>query len=871
MRIRLFLVFFLLILPALFFVADVSASTVVPQASDKNSSPGQVLVLHSYHAGMVWTDNIMDGISSVFKTASPKTQLHIEYLDTKRNPDPEYLEQFDALLQHKLIAFSFDLILVSDNDALNFALRHREDIFAGIPIVFCGINNFDPSMLGGQGMITGIAEQPSYRETLEMALQLHPETREVVVVGRTDTLSERLISASIDVAARDMGADVHFDFWSDLPLEVLQHRLTGLAAGQLVLLGTTVRNQAGRVFTYTESCQLIREACPVPLYGVWDFFLGHGIVGGVLVNGFNQGQLAANLAVRILRGENPDSLQVDRTGANVPMFDYLELRRFGISESVLPAGSVIIHQPPVFYPINKRDFWIVISVLIVLLLLIQRLWLSNRRRKKAEMAYRESEERLRLALDGSQDGMWDWNVGTGQNLVDDRWCKMLGYTKAEIVEHIDQWKSLVHPLDLPVITRIHQECLDRKISHLAGEFRMRTKSGEWKWILGRGAVVEVDGTGKPLRLVGTHKDISQQKATEQNLERALEEAEAARDTIKAILCSIADALIFTDNQGRIMHMNPMAERLFNARFETVAGKDTELLEASPVFNSRLSAFLAGDEESSTDDLELYHPELKEVRTFQFRLFAVHTHEGERAGAVVILQDVTRSREMDRMKSEFVSTAAHELRTPLTVILGFAELLLMKLDFSQEQKEEFLQTIVLKAEGLSILVTELLDLSRMESGGMIALNRVPCSLDDILLPLVDQYRKIYPGYDFKTEMPSKKVELVVDPGKMDQVIENLLSNAVKYSPGGGQVDLKVDCDTDTCRVSVTDRGIGMSPSQVAKVFDKFYRVDFANTAIGGLGLGMAIVHNIIEAHGGTIRVDSALGKGTTVTFNLPLNG
>ncbi|OHB33674.1 MAG: hypothetical protein A2X84_03220 [Desulfuromonadaceae bacterium GWC2_58_13] len=224
--------------------------------------------------------------------------------------------------------------------------------------------------------------------------------------------------------------------------------------------------------------------------------------------------------------------------------------------------------------------------------------------------------------------------------------------------------------------------------------------------------------------------------------------------------------------------------------------------------------------------------------------------------------------MDRMKNEFISTAAHELRTPLSIILGFAELLLLERKFSEEQKKDFLQTIVQKAGGLNTLINELLDLNRMESGGIIALNPVRCSINDIVLPLVDQYQKIYPGHRFEIELPPEKFELTIDPVKVGQVLENLLSNAVKYSPNGDLVTLTVGFDSHVYQVTVADKGIGMTPQQVEKIFDKFYRADASNTAIGGFGLGMAIAKQIVEAHGGAIWVESRLGEGTRVSFTLP---
>lgn len=836
--------------------------------AEAGTAQPQILILHSYHAEMAWTRSIMDGISAIFARSGLNVELHAEYLDTKRNPDPAYLETFDALLQRKLTGSHFDLILTSDNDALNLALRHRGDLFAGIPIVFCGVNNFSPELLHGEKDITGIAEQPAYRKTLELALKLHPQSKKVVIINRSDTLSERLISAGIAAAAATLPPKVDFEFWSDLPAEEVEQRLAKLGKDELVLLGTTIRNQAGRVLDYIQSCRLVRGVATVPIYGCWDFFLGQGIVGGYLVSGAYQGELAAGLAVQILRGTDPAQLAVIRAEGNLPMFDFRELRRFRIASSALPKGSVIVHRPPTFYPIDKEDFWLIVGLIVGLMVLSLLLGMSNYHRKKAESALRESEERLRLALESSQDGLWDWNALSGRNLVDDRWCTMLGYRKEEIVEHIEQWQSLVHPDDRSGIARAQQECKDGKTSHFAQEFRMRTKSGTWKWILGRGAVVERDAGGQPLRLTGTHKDISGQKETEQALKDALHAAEDARDKINAILHSITDAMIVTDTAGRIVLINPPAEELFGARNAGVVGRDLDSLLPKEELHTSLAEVLAGTMECATVDLALRHPARQEERTFQARLFTVLNQAQERAGAVAILQDVTKSREMDRIKSEFISTAAHELRTPLTIILGFAELMLDR-EFPPEEEREFLQTIVNKAEGLSNLVNELLDLSRMESGGMIALQRTPCVMDDILLPLLEQYRTIYPSHQFTATFPEGTHEMSADSGKITQVLENLLSNAVKYSPGGGAIRMTAEMIDNFYQLTVSDKGIGMTPQQVERVFDKFYRADYANTAVGGLGLGMAIARNIIEAHGGTIRVESELGKGTNVTFTLPL--
>ncbi|TRO78680.1 ABC transporter substrate-binding protein [Desulfuromonas acetexigens] len=340
------------LVPRMLVGAFLFAATAVSSAAPLPQKEARVLVLHSYHAGQSWTESVMQGIREVFAPESPAIRLHAEYLDTKRNPDPAYLDAFDKLLRSKLAGLSFDLILVSDNDALDLALSYRDELYPHLPIVFCGINNFTPEMIADRAGITGVVEEPSYRETLELALRFHPRTREVIVVGRDDTLTERLILEDQAQALRALEGRVRADFWINLRAEELQARLPELQDGRIVMLATTLRNRAGRVLSYGESCRLVRAVCPVPLYGGWDFFLGKGIVGGRLVSGLRQGRLAAEMGLNILRGADPTTLPVvDTESNNAYMFDYLELRRFAIPESTLPDDALVINSPPPSIPL----------------------------------------------------------------------------------------------------------------------------------------------------------------------------------------------------------------------------------------------------------------------------------------------------------------------------------------------------------------------------------------------------------------------------------------------------------------------------------------------------------------------------------------
>jgi PAS domain S-box-containing protein len=226
------------------------------------------------------------------------------------------------------------------------------------------------------------------------------------------------------------------------------------------------------------------------------------------------------------------------------------------------------------------------------------------------------------------------------------------------------------------------------------------------------------------------------------------------------------------------------------------------------------------------------------------------------------------RASDRMKTEFVTTVAHEFRTPLTAIQGYSELLLNLEDLSPEERREFLSYINESSAELSRIVADLLDIARIEEGHGLSLILSPCSVKEMFGRVTPFLKTKVTTHRVEVTLAGEDTLLKIDRGKMGQVLENLISNAFKYSPEGSLVQIRGAPIPEGYQISVADRGIGMTPEQVAKIFDKFYRVDTSHAAVKGVGLGMSIVKNIVEAHGGKIWVESVPGEGTTVRFTLP---
>jgi signal transduction histidine kinase len=259
-----------------------------------------------------------------------------------------------------------------------------------------------------------------------------------------------------------------------------------------------------------------------------------------------------------------------------------------------------------------------------------------------------------------------------------------------------------------------------------------------------------------------------------------------------------------------------------------------------------------------------------AQVLQARLFPIHETGGERLGFGLLLRDITREKELDQMKSQLLSTVSHELRTPLASIKGFATTLLREdVEWDEATRREFLAIIDEESDRLSELIGNLLDMSRVEAG-TLRVEPEPIELRPIIEETAVEFQMMTREHQIEFSLPTALPPVWADPRRIRQVLRNLVENAVKYSPGGGPIRIRSQVDSERVQTSVSDEGIGIGPSQLEHVFDRFYQVDSASTRkVGGSGLGLSICKAIIEAHGCEIWAESASGSGSTFHFTLPL--
>ena len=355
------------------------------------------------------------------------------------------------------------------------------------------------------------------------------------------------------------------------------------------------------------------------------------------------------------------------------------------------------------------------------------------------------------------------------------------------------------------------------------------------------------------------------------LAAALEDIKIDREKLNGILSSVPDGVVLTDNALNVLHMNATAERILDTPLEKILGQSISQINHEVDFRKKVAQKLNVTHGPRSFDLELSRENSSYSEIYQVRVSQLVADEEESPGVILLLRDVTREREVERMKSAFLGMATHELNTPLTTIIGYSELLTSPEtadNFSTEQKKDCLLLIHDKALSLGGLVDDLLDVSRVESGRPLALDYQEFDFGRMIREVVDIYDGEEALHEFVVTLVGEASQIIADRLRLKQVVDHLISNAVKYAPEGGRVSVELNLNDDKYELNVEDEGIGMDEGQLVHIFDRFYRADSSDTAVQGVGLGMSIVRNIVLAHLGDIQIESQLGRGTRVTVSLP---
>lgn len=872
---------------------------ITPGAGGDTDDTRTVMLLLSYNQGFSWTDDVVAGVISVLPPDA-RTDLRIEYMDTKHATGKAYYDNLAAIYREKYPDSPPDVIIASEEDAYQFLREYKDTLFPGTPVVVVGLNWRPDRQAPERPDFTGVMEDYEIPRTIDLALSLHPETKNLVIVNdniSTAGKENALLLREIVPAYEDR---VNVTVLENLPFTDVEAALQALPPESVVLLLTYNTDAAGRGYTYDEIAARVRAATSAPIYGVWDFYLGKGIVGGYMTRGSAQGATAAEMASAILDGKTLEEVPAVVARPETASFDYKELQRLGIPESALPAGSTVVNRPPGTVAVETGTLWTAAFGGLLLLLLLVTLTATNRRLKTTEDRLRKSEERLSTALDATNDGLWDWYILDGTTYFSPGWYRVLGYDPDEFRPSFSAWESLVHPDDRDGAVAALTGAVRDETGIFKAEFRMRAKDGGWRWILSRGRVVERKD-GMPFRMTGLNTDVTARRMADDELalhrrhladlvaartadldravgqlkgeieERKAVEANLAteKERLAVTLRSIADGVIATGTDGRIVLMNRAAETLTGWSQEEAEGKDLAAVLRMLDPQSREAV-------SSPDgDAVLLKRDGGEC------LVAVSAApicgpEHRVTGSVTVVRDVSAER---RAEEEMIRTQklesvgllaggiAHDFNNFLMAILANiqfagdglagdderctylkdAEAALFRARDLTAQLLTFARggAPVREARHLTGMITETASFSLRGSG---------------VRPVFEIEEGLWP--------------VDVDIGQISQVIGNLVLNAAQAMPGGGTVTIRAK-NTEIAdarpslrpgryvRIEVTDTGKGIDPAHLGKIFDPYF-----TTKVRGRGLGLSSALSIVSRHEGTIDVSSTPGEGTTFTVSLP---
>lgn len=362
---------------------------ILPTYASQPLNKYRVLVLHSFHKGQKWNDDLSRGIESILK--SNTIELNFEFMDTIRNLENNHIKNLIQLYQYKYKTRKVDIVISTDERALEFLLTNRGDVFPQASIVFCAIKSYEEKF--GEEKLTGVIESVDIQSNVLLAMKFNPSLKNIFVVFDNTPTSVSLIYPLIKII-KAFSSRISFQFTEFVPIEELQRNLQVLTPDTAVFLINYTRDKKGRVISMDESAKLITDSSPVPVYTLWDSYMGKGILGGKLVSGFTQGRTAAKIALRILQGEDPTKIPVQISLPSQYIFDYQKLKKFNIKESKLPENSVIYNLPHTFYRQYKQLIIMVIVGGILLTLIIIVLSMNIMRRRRVERALKTYSNRL---------------------------------------------------------------------------------------------------------------------------------------------------------------------------------------------------------------------------------------------------------------------------------------------------------------------------------------------------------------------------------------------------------------------------------------------------------------------------------------------
>jgi PAS domain S-box-containing protein len=506
-----------------------SIGQVNARAAENVEEPFRIMILRNtsqYLPAGILQDR---GMREAFAVKGPgRVEFFVETMDTMWFDRSEIEPEFLSLFRKKYEKRKIDLLMAAGADALDFALRFRQLLLPGVPIVFYNVAEDALNARGLQPGTAGVVLRFNLPGTLELAVRLQPNARRIVVVNGTSPYDRNWLRRARE-ALRSYEGRLEVSYWSGLPLQQLLDNLRKLPADSIVLYLAFSDDGAGHTYSPADVAKRVAAASAAPVYGVLETYLGQGIVGGAFPSFEAHGMLAGEVALKLLTGEKPESIGVQPSPQATATIDWRELQRRKISESRLPPGTMIRFRSPSMW---EQYRWYIIGALAIIAvqaLLIVGLLFHRARRRRAEAALRESRELMALSTNAGELGLWARDLECNDLWTNPRLRSLFGFGRDDVLR-LEDMIGRIHPDDRArMIVQI--ERAQRTGEPFENEFRVLIPDGSERWVVTKGrTVAEMGGNGA--RRMGVMFDVTERKRVEQDLHAALVEIQRLKEQLE---------------------------------------------------------------------------------------------------------------------------------------------------------------------------------------------------------------------------------------------------------------------------------------------------------------------------------------------------
>lgn len=453
----------------------------------------EVLLIHSYHKGYAWTDDISSAIEKSFKEHKD-IELTTVYMDTKRIDDSIYLDNLAKLYKQQFSNRPFDLIIISDNNAFDFISKYYEYLFKDTPVLFCGINDYNKDSLEKLYFkdISGVAEAVDVERNFELISKLHPNIKNLLIIN-DKSITGLAVKKDLTKIIEKYKKRFDIEYTDNLEISDLKTKVSNLEKGNSAILFVLLfKDTTGKYFTYKQSFEEVRKVSKVPIYGLWDFYLNSGMVGGLLTSAVAQGQTVSKMAIEVLNGKDIKDIPVVEESPNIYIFNYNELKRFNIDIPKYIENPIIINEPSSIYKEHKNFFIITIIIILLLSIIVVILKVNIKRREKLELELSNRIEFDKVLLDTIPNAIYYKNIDGKFLGCNTAFGTLVNSTREEI---IGKTAFDFFPEKIAMInTQIDKELL-KTFTTNSSEFTFYTPSNEMKHIVLNKAVYKnIDGT-----------------------------------------------------------------------------------------------------------------------------------------------------------------------------------------------------------------------------------------------------------------------------------------------------------------------------------------------------------------------------------------